>query len=582
MAEPTNHPAHPGVQITGLGRFARFMPALAWLPGYRVKDLPADLLAGLLLAAYLIPSGIGDASLAGLPPQAGLYASLFPGLVFWIFCSSRQTAVSATSALSLVMGSSLGALAAGDASDFAALAGCTALLVAAIAFAAWLVKAGDIVNFASESVMAGFKTGVALFLISSQLPKLLGIKPVHGGFWDQTTHLLANVNSINPAAAAIGVGALVLLWVGNLGLKNRPVALLVLAGGIALGTLGRWEANGVAMLGSLPKGLPVPGFPEVGLSQIRELLPLAFACFLLCVFETAAIGRIRSKEDGVRFDTNQEFLALAGANLMGGLGRAFPVSGGISQSLVNQAGGARTPLSTLVAALVVLVLTVSFSGLLRNLPQPVVAAIVLFAAGGLFKLSALRHLWKASRSEFVVAMAALLGVLASGLLVGVLIGAIISLVLMLGRVSKPHVAFLGRIPGTRRFSDIARHPDNELIPGMLLFRVESDLFYFNVDYVLEKVMDRVRTADPPPRVVVCDLSTSASVDLAGAQMLATLTRMLNREGIHFHIVEAHGSVRDLLRAEGLEGKVGPIDRRVSLADNVETLIAEDKNEHGSI
>ncbi len=224
--------------------------------------------------------------------------------------------------------------------------------------------------------------------------------------------------------------------------------------------------------------------------------------------ETAAIGRMFTAKHGGRLDANQEFLALAASNLAAGLGRGFPVSGGMSQSLVNEGGGARTPLSGAFAAGIILVVVLFFSHLLAALPQPVLAAVVLVAVAGLFKVSTLKQLWRGDRPEFVVAMAAIVGVLGSGLLRGVMIGAVISLVLLIRRASRPHVALLGRIPGTRRFSDRERHPDNELIPGVLIFRPESGLVYFNMDHVRDTILDRVRAEATPPKLVVLDLSAA--------------------------------------------------------------------------
>jgi MFS superfamily sulfate permease-like transporter len=275
-----------------------------------------------------------------------------------------------------------------------------------------------------------------------------------------------------------------------------------------------------------------------------------------------------------RFDPNQELLGIAGANVMGGLGHGFPVSGGMSQSLVNESGGARTPLSGLIAALLMLLVVVFVSGALRYLPQPVLAAIVLVAVTGLFKLSALKHLWRGDRAEFVVAMAALLGVLGSGLLRGVLIGAVISLVQLLRRASRPHVAFLGRIPGTRRFSDMARHADNEPVPGALIVRTESSLLYFNAEHVRDRVAARLRAEGTPPRIVVLDLSASPHVDMHACAVLMNLADDIKAVGARLQIVEARSSVRDRLRAEGIEERVSPINRFTSVADAVENFQKE--------
>lgn len=546
----------------------RLVPAFGWIRSYDRSWLRADVVAGITLAAYLLPSGIGDASLAGLPPQAGIYACLFSGLVFWLFCSSRQTAITVTSAISLLVGSSLAGMAGGDVSRFAALAACTALMVAAIAFLAWLVRAGAVVNFISETVLTGFKAGVALYLASTQLPKLFGFKGGEGSFWRRSEHFLVHLNDTNAAALAIGLGALAVLIAGKVFLKNKPVGLFVVIGGIIVASLLGLEAWGVKMLGEVPAGLPPLTLPAVHLADLNELLPLALACFMLGAVETAAIGRMFAAKHRQRFDCNQEFLGLAAANLAVGLGSGFPVSGGMSQSLVNESGGARTPLTGLLAAGIILIVTLFLSSSLHNLPQPVLAAIVLMAVAGLFKVSELRHLRHADRSEFMVAMAALIGVLGSGLLRGVLIGATISLVQLLRRGSRPHVAQLGRIPGTNRFSDRERNPENQLVPGAMIFRVEASLLYFNVEYVHDTVLEHVNRT-PDTRLVVLDVSTSPHVDLQSAHTLAVLAEELAERNIRFQVVEARSSVRDRLRAEGLDEKLGGINRFRSVAQVIE-------------
>src|SRR5438034_4916616 len=371
-------------------RWSGILPVLGWLRTYNRSWLRCDVIAGITLAAYLLPAGLGDASLANLPHEAGLYACLFGGLVFWLFCSSRHTTITVTSAISLLTGASLGGIAGGDTSRFSALAAGTAVLVACIAFIAWLVKAGSIVNFISESVMVGFKCGVALFLASTQLPKLFGIHGAHGNFWVNAGNFFKHLDQTNLTSLTIGAAALAVLVLGKIFLKNKPVALFVVVGGIVVsGWLGL-EARGVKLLGEVPQGLPALGLPAILLEDWDGLLPLAFACFLLGAVETAAIGRMFTAKHGGRLDANQEFLALAGSNLAVGLGRGFPVSGGMSQSLVNEGAGARTPLSGAFAAGIILVVVLFFSHLLAALPQPVLAAVVLVAVAGLFKVSALK------------------------------------------------------------------------------------------------------------------------------------------------------------------------------------------------
>ncbi len=554
------------------------IPALDWLRTYDRTWLRGDLVAGITLAAYLLPAGLGDASLANLPPEAGLYACLFGGSVFWLFCSSRHTAITVTSAISLVIGASLGEIAGGDTARFASLASATAFLVALIAFVAWLAKAGSIVNFISESVMTGFKCGVALFLASTQLPKLFGVKGAHGDFWENSAHFLKHLNETSPASLGIGLAALTILILGKVILKNKPVALFVVVGGISVSAWLGLGDRGVKLLGEVPQGLPALGFAGIQWSDLNQLLPLALACFLLGAVETAAIGRMFTAKDGGRLDANQEILALGAANLASSLGRGFPVSGGMSQSLVNEGGGARTPLSGALAAGFILVVVLFFSHLLSALPQPVLAAVVLVAVAGLFKLSTLKHLWRGDRPEFVVAMAALLGVLGSGLLRGVMIGAIISLVQLIRRASRPHVAFLGRIPGSRRFSDRERHPENELVPGVRIFRPESGLIYFNVDHVRDEILNRLRSESVSPKLVLLDLSAAPYVDLQSAETLGGLAHELTSAGIQVQAIEARASVRDRLRAAGVDAKLGTINRFTSVADAIEAFQRNSTNQ----
>lgn len=530
-----------------------------------MPTLRSDMAAGVTLAAYLVPAGLGDASLAGLPPEAGLYACLFSGLFFWLFCSSRHTSITVTSAISVLVGSSLSGMAGGDPSRFGALAICTALLVAALAFIAWVVHAGVIVNFISETVLTGFKAGVAVFIGATQLPSLFGITGGHGDFWERMGNFVSQLDQTNATALAIGTTALGILLLGKVFLKDKPITLLVVVGGVVGATFLDAGAHGVKLLGSIPQGLPQVGLPTVHWADVNELLPLAMACFMLAAVETIAIGRMFSLKHGYRLDPNQEFLGLAMANLGAGLGQGFPVAGGMSQSLVNESVGARTALSGFFSSLTILAVVLFFSDLLRNLPQPVLAAVVLVAVAGLFRLADMKRLWRFDRSEFAIAAAAFTCVLWSGLLHGVLIGAVISLVLLLHRASTPHVAVLGRIPGTELYGDVVQNPENLIAGGVYVFRADSAILYFNCAYLRDRFLHSLEQQDAPVRLAIWSLSTVADVDLAGAEMLLHLREELAQQGIAFELADARGPVRESLRAAGLEGHFGQIEANASVA-----------------
>jgi SulP family sulfate permease len=486
----------------------------------RDASLRADLVAGITLAAYLLPAGIADASLAGLPPEACLYACLFGGLVFWAFCSSRHTAVTVTSAISLLVGTSIGELSNGDAALHAALSMAAALLVGVFAVAAWAARAGVIVNFVSESVLIGFKCGIAFVLASTQLPKLLGFAGGHGSFWERLAHIARHVGETHPVSLALGLTALAVLVAGK------------------------------KVLGEVPQGLPALGFPALTITEVNGIVPIAVACFLLAAVESAAIGRMFALKHGYRFDPNRELLALGASNLAAGFGRGFPISGGMSQSLVNESAGARSSRSGLIAAVLLLVIVVWFSGLLRDLPQPVLAAIVLAAVTGLIKVKALRRLWVFNRAEFTVAAVAFLGVLGQGILRGIFLGVILSLLMLLRRASHPNVAELGHVGNDEVFGQLADDERRRPVAGAFVARVDGALLYFNAERVRDRLIE-LFDAREGATVMVLFLGSVPAVDLAGADMLIDLHHAMRARGIDVRFAGPHARVRGALARAGM-------------------------------
>lgn len=543
---------------------SRWLPVMTWMRTMTLAQVRGDVLAGITLAAYLLPASLGDASLAGLPAQSGLYACLFSGLVFWLFCSSRHTAITVTSAISLLVGTTLGEIAHGDVARFAGLAAAAALLTGMLAFFAYLLRAGILVEFISETVLIGFKVGIAVVLISTQIPKLCGFHGSHGNFPERCWYIATHLGDSNGVAFVLGLMALALLVVGKLWLKHRPVAVLVVIAGIAISWFFDLTNYGVHTLGVVPTGLPIPTFFPAGYHDLNELLPLAMACFLLAAIESAAVGRMFSAKHGTPFDPNQEFLGLAAANTAAGLGQGFPVSGGMSQSLVNDVGGATTPLSGLISSLVILVVVLTCAGALQDLPQPVLAAIVLVAVAGLIDIQVLKNLWRFDRQEFAIAMIVVLAVLASGILRGVLIGAVFSILMLLQRVSRPRITELGRVPRSDIFADCTRHPKNLPEPGVLVLRLEGALIYFNARHVHERVLAALNER-PHTKLVVFYLGMTAQVDLAGCDMLDNLQHDLSKRGVDLRLAEVHGAIRDIVRRGEHSRHLGPIEANQTVA-----------------
>lgn len=538
-------------------------PAAQWLPDYQAGWLKSDIVAGVTLAAYAIPVSMAYASLAGVPAQHGIYCYLLGGLSYALFGTSRQLAIGPTSAIALLVGSTIAEMAAGDADRLAEIASLTALVVAGISVLAWLLRLSALVSFISETVLIGFKAGAALTIAMTQLPKLFGVPGGGDRFFERVWVLARQLGETNVVVLGIGLAALVLLLLGERFLPGRPVALVVVALATLLISLTSLATQGVATVGVLPAGLPELRMPSLRLRDVDGILPLGCACFLLAYIEGISAARtLAARHDSV-ISPRQELLALGAANFGVAVGQGFPVAGGLSQSTVNDKAGAQTPLALVFASVTLAACLLFLTGLLANLPQVVLAAIVLVAVRGLIDLAALRRLRQISPMEFRIALVALVGVLLLGILKGVLLAAIASLLMLLAGAARPHVAFLGRIPGTARYSDLERHPDNEALPGVLIFRPESSLLYFNVDHVRQAVWNRLLSS-ANVGLVVCDLSNSPFLDVAGADMLLGMERDLGERQTALRIVEAHAKARDLLRAAGLEERTGYLGRQISV------------------
>jgi SulP family sulfate permease len=569
-----NHPP----SVTGLASSAppargwrSAFPPAQWLRSYQPRWLAKDAVAGVTLAAYGIPVSLAYASLAGLPPQYGIHGYLVGGLCYALFGSSRQLAIGPTSAISMLVGVTVGTMADGDPARWASIAALTSVLIACMCVIGWLLRLSSLVSFISETILLGFKAGAALTIAMTQLPKLFGVKGGGEFFFERIAVLWGQLPLTNVSVLGFGLVCIVLLLLGEKFLPGRPVALVVVAASIAVLSVTPLANRGFTLVGALPQGLPEFRLPGLRVSDVDGIVPLAFACLLLAYVESVSAARSLAQAHGYEIDARQELLGLGAANLAAGLFQAFPVAGGLSQSSVNDKAGAKSALSLVFASLAIGFCLMFLTGLLANLPNVVLAAIVLVAVKGLVDVRELRHVWRVSRFEFAISMVAFAAVLLLGILKGVIVAVLVSMLLIIRRAAHPHVARLGRIPGTRYFSDLERHAENETIAHVLAVRVEASLLYFNVEHVRETIWRMIHAAPEPVRLVICDLSASPVVDLAGARMLEAMHVALEAAGTAMKVVGAHADVRDMLRAEGLEVRVGHIGRRSSVADVVDAF-----------
>ena len=543
----------------------RYVPSAQWLASYRIGWLGGDIVAGLTLAAYAIPVSLAYATLAGLPPQVGIYGYLLGGVGYALLGSSRQLAVGPTSAISLMIAGSVGAMAEGDAQRYAQIASLAAFTVALLCFIAWLLRLSLLVRLVSDSILVGFKAGAGLTIIMTQLPSLFGIAGGGHNFFERAVVWVCQLGQTNFLVLALGIAALLLLLLGDWFLPGRPVALATVALSIVVAIAFGLPALGVPTTGKIPAGLPSLEGPALRLRDVEGIFPLAAGCLLLVYIESVAAARTFAAKHRYDLDLRQEFLGLGAANAAAAFGHAYPVAGGLSQTAVNDKAGARTPLALVFASITLALCLLFLTDLLENLPKVMLAAVVLVAVYRLVDFVAMARMWRISRIDFYAAAIALAAVLLLGILQGILLATLVTVLLLLARASSPHVAFLGRVPGTNSYSDLARHPDNEELPDVIAFRPEASLLYINADSVLEAVLQRLRARGPSNvRLVICDLSASPHVDLAGSHMLHQLHEELARHDIDLRIVAARGRVRDLLRADGIGEKVGGLDRLVTL------------------
>jgi SulP family sulfate permease len=547
------------------GRLAGLFPPIAWLRAYQLSWLGGDLVAGITLAAYAVPVALAYATLAGMPPQVGIYGYMLGGLGYALLGSSRHLAVGPTSAISLMIAASVGVMAAGDPSRYVAIASLAAFAVTVLCLFAWALRLSVLVKLISDSILVGFKAGAGITIAVTQLPALFGVPGGGANVIERLATIARQLPGLSTPTLAVGLAALALLVAGGRFLPGRPVALGVVVLSIAASGLLGLADMGVVVTGQIPAGLPELGLPSLRLVEVEGIFPLAAGVLLLAYIEGVSAARGFAEKHGYTLNPRQEFLGIGAANLLAGLGHGYPVAGGLSQSVVAEKAGSRTPLALICASATLALALLFLTGALANLPKATLAAVVLTAVAGLIDVPALRRLWRISRIDFAAAAVALTGVLLLGILQGILLAALVSVLIMLVRASRPHVAILGRIPGTAHYSDAGRHPENEPIPGVIAVRPEGSLLYVNVENVLERVLAPLAAAPAGSvRLVVCDLSAAPHLDLAATTMLRKLHATLTVQGIRLALVGVHGRARDLLRRDGLADLIGGVERTATL------------------
>ena len=530
----------------------RWMPGVRALRTYDRSWAPRDLIAGIVLVTLLVPQGMAYAELAGLPAITGLYTTVVCLVAYALVGPSPVLVLGPDSSLGPMIAATILPLAAGSQEQAIALAGMLGLLVGLITVGAGAARLGFVADLLSKPVRTGYLAGLAIVIFVGQLPKLFGFSTDASGLVDEVRAFAQGLDMTN--AWALGIGLLSLgIIVGLQRLAPRvPGILVAVVVAIALSmVLDLADQHGVAVIGMLPQGFPVPSFPAVDMSDIPLLLAGAVGISLVAIGDTISTSGGFAARSGYEVNGNQELVGIGSANLAAGLFSGFPVSTSGSRTAVAFQSGAKTQLTGLVAAALVLAMLLVVPGLVKDMPQPVLAAVVIAASISLFDVAELRRLFRVRKTEFLLAVACLLGVAFLGVLEGIIVAVVLSVVYIFKRAWAPYSAVLGKDPDVPGWHDIRRYPAAEQVPGLLIVRWSAPLFFANANQFRDLIRELVKAAAAPPQWVLVAAEPITDIDTTAGSMLADLDLELNAAGIHLAFAELQSSVRDTIVRYGL-------------------------------
>ncbi len=565
----------------------RYVPVFTWLPTYRRADLLSDLIAGLVVAIMLVPQSMAYALLAGLPPQVGLYASIAPLVLYGILGTSRTLAVGPVAIVSLLVVSGVAPLAEVGSAAYVQLAITLAFLVALIQVGMGVLRVGFLVNFLSHPVLAGFTSGAAVIIGFSQLKHLLGVSVPHmESFWQTAVATFQRLPETNPLTLALGSLSIALLLYFKHGLGKRlrgwgvgeelalsltrSAPLVVVLLGTAVVYLFGWHSSaGVRIVGNVPQGLPPLTTPTFDLSTWRLLLPTALAISFVGYMESISVAKSLASKRRQKVDANQELIALGVANLGAAFTGGYPVTGGLSRSLVNFAAGATSGMASLITAVLIALTVLLLTPLFFYLPNAVLAAIIVVAVTGLIDLKTLRHVWRYNKADAASMLVTFTAVLAVGVENGILAGVATAILLFIWRTSKPHIAIVGRLGQSETYLNVLRHPV-QTCPHAIVMRIDQSLYFANTKYLEDTVLAQI--ADHPEVTHFVLVGTAVNfIDASALETLESLMHELHDAGVELHMAAIKGPVMDRLQRIGFAQQLGEERFHLSIHDAMRAI-----------
>jgi SulP family sulfate permease len=556
------------------GPLRNFVPMLDWLSQYQLSWLRRDFLAGVSVWAVMVPTALAYTGIAGVHPVVGLYTVPLALLAYAVFGTSRALIVGPDSATALLSAHTIGALVSQGSAGYLALTSALALAVGVIFLIFGLLRMGWVANFISQPVMKGFIQGLALVTMMTQLPKIFGVAGVHGEFLERLDALTRELPNTHPMTLAVGLGSLALLFALERYLPKLPAALTAVVVSIVVVSVFGLDEKGVAVVGSVAAGLPTLGVPEVARADIMAILHGALAIVLLNFTESLGAAKAAAEKTGGVIRPNQELIGLGTANLGAGLSSGFVVAGSLSQSAVSMGAGGKTQLAGVFQAVLIVLTLLFLIPLFENLPQAVLGAIVVKAMIGMLDIPYFQRLRQVSLVDLAIALASFSAVLAIGVLPGVGVGVALSILIMIYSISNPPTSVLGRLPDTKIYGDVSRHPEAETIPGLLVFRFHSSLYFFNADHFADTLKRHIAAAPEPVRSVLIDVSGIDSIDSTAVSMLIKLHAELSERSIVLSFAQVADPVWDKMRRANLHDAIGAERFHDSIRQGVEVILDE--------
>lgn len=552
--------------------FKRIFPFLTWIGSYNRSLLYGDLVAGITVGIMLIPQGMAYAMIAGMPPIYGLYAALIPQLVYALTGTSRQLAVGPVAMDSLLVAAGIGAMQLANTEDYIAAVIFLTLLIGLFQLLLGILKMGLFVNFLSKPVISGFTSAAAILIGLGQLKHILGVDlPQSGKIYILLGSIFGNLGHVQ--LLTLGMGVLVILLIIGLKKVNKklPIPLLVVVLGILSVVILGLESKGIKVVGEIPKGLPNFQLPSFQWDKIGQFVPIALTVALFGFMESISIAKtVEERHPEYDLDPNQELRALGMSNILGSFFQSFSVSGSFSRTAINDHSGARTGMALVFSALLVAGVLLFLTPLFYNLPTVVLGAIIIVSVFGLIDLKYPLQLWKNRKDEFVLLLTTFVMTMSIGLIEGILLGVLLSLLLLVYRISNPHIAVLGRIKGTNYFKNIDRFSEDvEVCEDKLILRFDAQLYFGNKDYFKKQLYHQIAKKGPSLKYIVLNAEPINYIDSSAAVMLERIIREQREKGIQFLIAGAIGPTRDILYTSGIIDVLGEENLFAQTFDAVE-------------